>query len=40
VGLIVRSSDQRRVETLLEGYVPRISYDFGAALPMTDSPFH
>ena len=40
VGFIVRSNDQRRVEALLDGYVPRISYDFGAALPMTDSPFH
>jgi biotin carboxylase len=40
VGFIVRSPDQRRVESLLDSYVPRIAHDFGAALPMTDSPAH
>jgi len=40
VGFIVRSTDQRRVEALLDSYVPRIAEDFGAALPMTDSPAH
>ena len=40
VGFIVTSSDQRRVEWLLDNYVPRIAHDFGAALPMTDSPSH
>lgn len=38
VGLIVRSNDHRRVEQLLDSYVPRITHDFAAALPMTDSP--
>jgi biotin carboxylase len=40
VGFIVRSPDHRRVEALLDSYVPRIERDFGAALPMTDSPAH
>lgn len=40
VGFIVRSPDPRRVEFLLDSYVPRIAHDFGAALPMTDSPAH
>jgi hypothetical protein len=40
VGFIVRSSDQRRVEALIDSYVPRIAADFGAALPMTESPSH
>ena len=40
VGFIVRSPDRRRVEALLDGYVPRVAHDFGAALPMTDSPAH
>jgi hypothetical protein len=40
VGFIVRSDDHRRVESLLDSYVPRIAHDFGAALPMTDSPAH
>jgi biotin carboxylase len=40
VGFIVRSPDQRRVESLLESYAARIAQDFGAALPMTDSPAH
>jgi hypothetical protein len=40
VGFIVRSSDHKRVESLLDSYVPRIAHDFGAALPMTDSPAH
>jgi len=40
VGFIVRSTDPRRVESLIESYVPRIATDFGAALPMTDSPSH
>jgi hypothetical protein len=40
VGFIVRSPDVRRVESLLDSYVPRIAHDFGAALPMTDSPAH
>ena len=40
VGFILRSPDQRRVESLLDSYVPRIARDFGAALPMTDSPAH
>jgi len=40
VGFIVRSPDRRRVESLLDAYAPRIAHDFGAALPMTDSPAH
>ncbi len=40
VGFIVRSPDARRVEFLLDSYVPRIAHDFSAALPMTDSPAH
>jgi hypothetical protein len=40
VGFIVRSPDPRRVEALIDSYVPRIAADFGAALPMTDSPSH
>ena len=40
VGFIVRAGDPRRVESLIDGYVPRIADDFGAALPMTDSPAH
>ncbi len=40
VGFIVRSPDQRRVESLLESYAPRIAHDFGATLPMTHSPAH
>jgi biotin carboxylase len=40
VGLIVRSHDRLRVESLIDSYVPRIAADFGAALPMTDSPSH
>ena len=40
VGFIVRSPDRSRVESLLDSYVPRIAADFGAALPMTDSPAH
>ena len=40
VGFIVRSTDQARVERLLDSYVPRIAADFGAALPMTESPSH
>jgi hypothetical protein len=40
VGFILRSDDHRRIESLLESYVPRIAHDFGAALPMTDSPSH
>ena len=40
VGFIVRSPDQPRVEALIADYVPRIGVDFGAALPMTDSPSH
>jgi hypothetical protein len=40
VGFIVRSPDPRRVDQLIESYVPRIATDFGAALPMTDSPSH
>ena len=40
VGFIVRSHDQRRVGRLLDSYVPRIEADFGAALPMTESPSH
>jgi biotin carboxylase len=40
VGFILRSPDRSRVEHLLDSYVPRIAHDFGAALPMTDSPAH
>jgi biotin carboxylase len=40
VGFIVRSADRSRVDSLIESYVPRIATDFGAALPMTDSPAH
>jgi biotin carboxylase len=40
VGFIVKSNDRERVERLLDSYVPRIAQDFGAALPMTDSPSH
>lgn len=40
VGFVVRSPDPRRVESLIAGYVPRIEADFGATLPMTDSPSH
>ncbi len=40
VGFIVRSADPQRVEALLDSYVPRIAHDFGAAMPMTDSPAH
>ena len=40
VGFIVRSTDRSRVESLLDSYVPRIAADFGAALPMTESPSH
>lgn len=40
VGFIVRSTDCSRVESLLDSYVPRIAADFGAALPMTESPSH
>jgi biotin carboxylase len=40
VGFIVRSTDQGRVERLIDSYVPRIAADFGAALPMTESPSH
>jgi len=40
VGFIVRSKDRSRVEQLLDSYVPRIASDFGAALPMSDSPSH
>jgi hypothetical protein len=40
VGFIVRAAEQPRVESLLAEYVPRIARDFGAALPMTDSPSH
>jgi biotin carboxylase len=40
VGFIVRSKDRNRVEQLLDSYVPRIAEDFGAALPMTDTPAH
>lgn len=40
VGFIVRASDPQRVETLLDSYVPRIAQDFGAALPMTETPSH
>jgi hypothetical protein len=40
VGFILRSPDHRRIEALLDSYVPRIAHDFGAALPMTDSPAH
>jgi biotin carboxylase len=40
VGFIVRSPDRSRVESLLDSYTPRIAADFGAALPMTDSPAH
>jgi hypothetical protein len=38
VGFIVRSHDRSRVESLLDSYAPRIATDFGAALPMTESP--
>jgi biotin carboxylase len=40
VGFIVRSNDPMRVEHLLDSYAPRIAYDFGATLPMTESPSH
>jgi biotin carboxylase len=40
VGFIVRSADRSRVESLIDSYVPRIAADFGAALPMTESPSH
>jgi hypothetical protein len=40
VGFILRSPDPRRVEALIESYAPRIASDFGAALPMRDSPAH
>jgi biotin carboxylase len=40
VGFIVRSPDHQQVQRLLDSYVPRIAQDFGAALPMTDSPAH
>jgi biotin carboxylase len=40
VGFIVRSPDASRVERLIESYVPRIAADFGASLPMTQSPSH
>ena len=40
VGFIVRSTDRGRIESLLDSYAPRIAADFGAALPMTDSPSH
>ncbi len=40
VGLLVRSPDQSQVERLIDSYVPRIAADFGAALPMTESPSH
>jgi biotin carboxylase len=40
VGFIVRSPDRARVESLIDSYVPRIAADFGAALPMTESPSH
>ena len=37
-GLIVRSSDPRRVETLLDDYVRRFSHDFLAMLPAPSRP--
>jgi biotin carboxylase len=40
VGFIVRSAERSRVESLIDSYVPRIAADFGAALPMTESPSH
>jgi hypothetical protein len=40
VGFIVRARDPQRVEQLLAEYVPRIARDFGAALPMSDTPSH
>jgi biotin carboxylase len=40
VGFVLRSSDPRRVEQLIDSYIPRIAADFGAALPMTESPSH
>jgi biotin carboxylase len=40
VGFIVRSTDPSRVDSLIDSYVPRITADFGAALPMTESPSH
>jgi biotin carboxylase len=40
VGFIIRASERRRVEELLDSYAPRIAADFGATLPMTESPAH
>jgi hypothetical protein len=40
VGFILRAADHGRIDTLIETYVPRIARDFGAALPMRDSPAH
>jgi hypothetical protein len=38
VGLIVRSPDRRRVESLLDRYVRRVRQDFLATAPPRDRP--
>lgn len=38
VGLIVRSPDRSRVESLLDSYEPRIAHDFSTSLPAPSTP--
>jgi biotin carboxylase len=40
VGLIVRSPDSKRVEQLINDYVPRFHQDFFASAPPKDKPSH
>jgi hypothetical protein len=39
-GLVVRSTDQRRVEALMEDYSRRLAQDHQATLPASDRPAH